>query len=69
MYNYKTLTKSQMIELVNLIDNMLSTASSHALESSKRYSNEIKSQLAFEVGHLNGSIKEVLNLIADYKKL
>jgi hypothetical protein len=69
MYNYKTLTKSQMIELVTLIENSLSTANSEALEASKAYSTDSVSRLAFEVGYLNGSIKNALLLIEDFKKL
>jgi ElaB/YqjD/DUF883 family membrane-anchored ribosome-binding protein len=66
MYNYRTLSKSQLIELVNSIESLLTPAGHTAKDASQTYSSEIQSQLAFEVGHLNGSIKSVIQLIGEY---
>jgi hypothetical protein len=66
MYPYRTLSKAQLIELVNSIESLLTPASHTAKDASQTYSSEIQSQLAFEVGHLNGSIKSVIQLIEEY---
>jgi len=68
MYPYRTLTKSQLIELVNSIESILTPAILSAKDASQTYSPEIRSQLAFEVGHLNGSIKSAIQLIEEYKE-
>jgi hypothetical protein len=68
MYNYKTLSKSQLIELVNTIESTLSNSIIESHKASKTYSEEISSQLAFEIGHLNGYIRTILELINDYKE-
>ena len=67
MYNYRTLTKAQLIELVNSIESTLSNSIIESFKASKGYSEELPSQLAFEVGHLNGYIRTTLELINDYK--
>jgi hypothetical protein len=67
MYNYKTLSKSQLIELINQIENILTPSIQSASEAGKQYSTELQSQTSFEVGHLNGSIKSVVRLINEYK--
>lgn len=67
MYNYRTLSKSQLIELVNGIESTLSTTIKSSESESENYSNEMFSQLAFEVGYFKGSVKTVLSLIEDYK--
>ncbi len=68
MYNYRTLSKSQLIELVNSIESTLSNSITESYNASKGYSEELPSQLAFEVGHLNGYIRTILELIKDYKE-
>lgn len=68
MYPYKTLSKSQLIELVSIIESTLSNSIQESYESSKAYSDDPSSQLAYEVGHLNGYINTTLSLIEDYKK-
>lgn len=68
MYNYRTLSKAQLIELVNSIESVLSNAIPAASEAAKGYSDDQRSQLAFEVGHLNGYIKQVLHTIEAYKE-
>jgi hypothetical protein len=67
MYPYKTLSKSQLIELLGIIESTLEPASQTALNTSKEYSTDLQSQLAFEVGHLNGCIRTTLSVIEDYK--
>ena len=67
MYNYKSLSKAQLIELVNSIESTLSNSITESNKASKAYSEELPSQLAFEVGHLNGYIHTTLELIKDYK--
>jgi len=68
MYPYKTLSKAQLIELVNSIEFTLSNSIIESHKASKAYSEELSSQLAFEVGHLNGYIRTTLELINDYKE-
>ena len=68
MYNYKSLTKSQLIELVNGIESTLSTSIQSSNEAAKNYSLDLPSQIAFEVGYLKGYVKTALSLIQDYKK-
>ena len=68
MYPYKTLSKSQLIELLGIIESTLVSAPQAASTAGKEYSTELQSQLAFEVGHLNGYINEVLQTINDYKE-
>lgn len=63
MYPYKSLTKAQLIELLNLVESTLDPALHAANLAGKEYSPEIKSQMAFEIGHLSGSIKHVLGYI------
>jgi|688.fasta_scaffold1199157_1 hypothetical protein len=67
MYPYHSLSKAQLIELVNLIESTLSNSIIESHTASKEYSKEVQSQLAFEVGHLNGYIRASLELINDYK--
>jgi hypothetical protein len=67
MYPYKSLTKAQLIELVNSIESTLSNSIIESFKASKSYSEYPPSQLAFEVGHLNGYIRTTLELIKDYK--
>ena len=67
MYNYRTLSKSQLIELVNGIESTLLNTIYDAEKEAKDYSIELPSQLAFEVGYFKGSVKTVLSLIEDYK--
>lgn len=67
MYNYKSLTKAQLIELVDQVESLLEKAVPTARDAAKEYSPELQSQLAFEVGHLGGYIKQTIALIQDYK--
>lgn len=67
MYPYKSLSKAQLIELVNGIESTLSNSIIESHKASKAYSEELPSQLAFEIGHLNGYIRTTLELISDYK--
>jgi hypothetical protein len=67
MYPYKSLSKAQLIELVNGIESTLSNSIIESHKASKAYSEELPSQLAFEIGHLNGYIRTTLELIKDYK--
>jgi hypothetical protein len=68
MYPYKSLSKSQLIELVSIIESTLSNSIQESYKASKAYSDEPSSQLAYEVGHLSGYINTTLSLIEDYKK-
>lgn len=69
MNNYRKLSKAQLIELVNKIESVMIPAIPAATESSNKYSQDMVSRLAFETGHLSGSIKTVLSLIEDYKNI
>jgi hypothetical protein len=67
MMNYTSLTKAQLIELVNALETQLTPAIVDANKASKEYSTELSSQLPFEVGYLNGIIKNAVQMINDYK--
>lgn len=69
MYNCKSLSKSQLVELVVIIESNLLTAVSEAEAAGRNYSEDIQSALAFECGYLRGSIKESLYTIEAYKNL
>ncbi len=67
MMNYKSLTKAQLIALVNALETQLTPAIVNANKASKEYSTELSSQLPFEVGYLKGIIKNAVQMINDYK--
>lgn len=67
MYHYKSLTKAQLIELLNIVESTLTPASKNASEAAQHYSTNPESRYPFEVGFLNGTIKEVLGVIGSYK--
>jgi hypothetical protein len=69
MYNYKTLSKAQLIELVNSIENTLTSTLNEAEPTSHTHSNELISQLAFEAGYLKGGVKSVLMYISSLKSV
>jgi hypothetical protein len=69
MYNYKTLSKAQLIELVNSIENTLTSTLNEAEPTSHTHSNELISQLAFEAGYLKGGVKSVLMHISSLKSV
>jgi hypothetical protein len=69
MYNYKTLSKAQLIELVNSIENTLTSTLNEAELASHTHSNELISQLAFEAGYLKGGVKSVLMHISSLKSV
>jgi hypothetical protein len=69
MYNYKTLSKAQLIELVNSIENTLTSTLNEAEPTSHTHSNELISQLAFEAGYLKGGVKSVLMHIGSLKSV
>ncbi len=68
MMNYKSLTKAQLIELVDALEIQLTPAIEDANKAAKNYSTELYSQLPFEVGYLNGIIKNAVQMINDYKQ-
>jgi hypothetical protein len=67
MYNYKTLSKSQLIELINTVESTLASATVTASNEATKYSPNPDSRYPFEVGFLNGMIKEILSTIQSYK--
>ena len=67
MYPYKSLSKAQLIELLNIVESTLTPAVNNAKDAAMKYSLDPESRYPFEVGFLNGTIKEVLNVISDYK--
>ena len=69
MYNYKTLSKAQLIELVNSIENTLTSTLNEVEPASHTHSNELISQLAFEAGYLKGGVKSVLMHISSLKSV
>lgn len=63
MYPYKSLSKSQLIELLNSIESTLRPAIKASSLAGKEYSAEPISQLAFEIGHLSGYVNQAIDLI------
>jgi hypothetical protein len=68
MYNYRTYTKAQLIELVNSIESTINSTLTEAEPASKEHSTELISQLAFEAGYLKGGLKTILIHLESAKK-
>ena len=68
MYNYRTYTKSQLIELINAVESSINSTLVEAEPASKEHSSELISQLAFESGYLRGGLKTVLFHIQSAKE-
>jgi hypothetical protein len=68
MYNYRTYTKAQLIELVNSIESTIHSTLIEAEPASKEHSTELISQLAFEAGYLKGGLKTILLHLESAKK-
>jgi hypothetical protein len=68
MYNYRTYTKAQLIELVNSIESTIHSTLTEAEPVSKEHSTELISQLAFEAGYLKGGLKTILLHLESAKK-
>jgi hypothetical protein len=68
MYNYRTYTKAQLIELVNSIESTIHSTLTEAEPASKEHSTELISQLAFEAGYLKGGLKTILLHLESAKK-
>jgi hypothetical protein len=68
MYNYRTYTKAQLIELVNSIESTIHSTLTEAEPASKEHSTELISQLAFEAGYLKGGLKTILIHLESAKK-
>jgi len=68
MYNYRTYTKAQLIELVNSIESTINSTLTEAEPASKEHSTELISQLAFETGYLKGGLKTILLHLESAKK-
>jgi hypothetical protein len=68
MYNYRTYTKAQLIELVNSIESTINSTLTEAEPASKEHSTELISQLAFEAGYLKGGLKTILLHLESAKK-
>jgi len=66
--NYKSYSKSQLVELLGIIESELGSVNEKAKEASEKYSTELLSKLSFEVGYLTGGIKNVLITIESYKE-
>jgi len=67
MKSYKSLTKAELVSLLAEIETSLNPAINEAKQAADNYSTELQSKLAFEVGFLNGKIKNVLQTINLYK--
>lgn len=59
--------KSEVMEKLMQIASTLEIGMIEAKETSKKYSTEGRSQLAFEVGYLSGVIKGVVADIKEFK--
>ena len=60
-------TKSQLEQALKNIETVLQSAQKNAYDAAKQYSEDHASRLAFEVGFLNGYIKQVLAVIEECK--
>lgn len=69
MNTFKNISKSELIELINELERTLTLANQSASDEAHSHSEEARSQLAFEVGYLGGSIKSAISLIHSYKKM
>jgi hypothetical protein len=69
MYQYRSLTKAQLVELVGVLEDQLMPAINQAKEAASRYSPDSSiSRYPFEVGYLSGIIKTAIATINDYKE-
>jgi len=59
--------REELVKLVEELDRILTPVIKDANLAAKKYSDDPQSQLAFEVGYLNGTIKEALVLIDSIK--
>ena len=66
--NYKSYSKSQLVELLGIIESELGSVNEKAKEACENYSTELLSKLSFEVGYLTGGIKNVISIIESYKE-
>ena len=66
--SYMHLSKLELAVLVAELERTLSGAIDEAKTASREYSDESRSYLPFEVGHLSGSIKSALYNIQARKK-
>jgi hypothetical protein len=65
---YMHLSKLELAVLLGEIERNLSGAIDEARTASREYSDDSRSYLPFEVGHLSGSIKSALYSIERHKK-
>lgn len=68
MKDLSKLTKAQLLYIVEATQKTLEAAVTDAKEAADNYSKELPSQLAFEVGYLNGRINEVNRTIQSFLK-
>ncbi len=59
--------REELVKLVEELDRLLTPVINDANAAAKKYSDNSESRLAFEVGYLNGVIKEALMLIDTIK--
>lgn len=59
--------REELVKLVEELDHLLTPVINDANAAAKKYSDNLESRLAFEVGYLNGVIKEALMLIDTIK--
>jgi hypothetical protein len=57
--NTKNMKKSQLVELLNEIKKVSKDATRKAKDAADEYSKDPQSRLAFEVGYLNGVIRDI----------
>jgi hypothetical protein len=67
MSNFKSLSKSGLIELITTVERQLAPAINDAKEAAENYSPLLDSRSPFEVGYLGGTIKTALETIEMYK--
>lgn len=65
---YSHMTKLQLTILAYSLEESLAKAIEQAKNEAAKYSDDSRSNLAFEVGHLSGSIKSCLSQLQHQKK-
>jgi hypothetical protein len=62
---HKSLSKKELISIIEELHTTLSSAIDDAKEAAKEYPSDHRGQLAFEVGYLSGCIKSSVALIKE----
>lgn len=59
--------REELVKIIEELNKLMTPAIADASSTAKKYSEDLQSSLAFEVGYLGGIIKEALRLIDEIK--